>query len=88
MCASTPEIASRRVASTQFADHLVVSSTSPPAGQAPIALVGHLEGRDWLHDLEFGWKTANGQHMPGRGTAAVDRLRKTMQLLHEKRVGG
>jgi glutamate carboxypeptidase len=36
-------LASRRVASTQFADHLVVSSTSPPAGQAPIALVGHLD---------------------------------------------
>lgn len=39
-------LASRRVASTKFADHLVVSSTSSTSsapGQAPIALVGHLD---------------------------------------------
>ena len=34
---------SRRVASTKFADHLVVSSTWANAGKAPIALVGHLD---------------------------------------------
>ncbi len=35
-------LASRRVASTRFADHLVLSSTGR-AGVAPIALVGHLD---------------------------------------------
>ena len=34
---------SRRVTSTRFADHLVVSSAWRSRGQAPIALVGHLD---------------------------------------------
>ena len=34
---------SRRVASTKFADHLVVSSSWTTMGQSPIALVGHLD---------------------------------------------
>jgi len=35
---------SRRVPSSKFADHLVVSSTAPtPSGHGPIALVGHLD---------------------------------------------
>jgi glutamate carboxypeptidase len=36
-------LSSQRVPSTRFADHLVVSSGPTPAGQAPIALVGHLD---------------------------------------------
>ncbi len=36
-------LASRRVASTKFADHLVVSSAWTTTGQAPIALVGHMD---------------------------------------------
>lgn len=36
-------LASRRVKSTKFADHLVVTSTGTTPGQAPIALVGHLD---------------------------------------------
>jgi glutamate carboxypeptidase len=34
---------SRRIASTKFADHIVVSSTWSSVGAAPIALVGHLD---------------------------------------------
>ncbi len=34
---------SRRVASTKFADHLVVTSAWTTMGQSPIALVGHLD---------------------------------------------
>jgi glutamate carboxypeptidase len=33
----------RRVPSTKFADHLVVTSAGSTAGQSPIALVGHLD---------------------------------------------
>jgi glutamate carboxypeptidase len=36
-------LASKRVTSTKFADHLVVSSAWTTADQAPIALVGHLD---------------------------------------------
>ena len=34
---------SRRIASTKFADHLIVSSAWTTIGQSPIALVGHLD---------------------------------------------
>src|SRR4051812_23380968 len=34
---------SRRVKSTKFADHLVVSSAWTTLGQSPIALIGHLD---------------------------------------------
>ena len=34
---------SRRIASSKFADHLVVSTARATPGQAPIALVGHLD---------------------------------------------
>ena len=36
-------LASQRVASTKFADHLVVTSAWTTTGQSPIALVGHLD---------------------------------------------
>jgi len=36
-------LAARRVASSTFADHLVLSATPPGATQAPVALVGHLD---------------------------------------------
>ena len=36
-------LAARRVASTTFADHLVLSATPPGPTQAPVALVGHLD---------------------------------------------
>lgn len=36
-------LASRRVTSEKFADHLVVSSTSKASNASPIALVGHLD---------------------------------------------
>lgn len=36
-------LSSRRVASTKFADHLLVSSSLSPANRSPIALVGHLD---------------------------------------------
>jgi glutamate carboxypeptidase len=36
-------LASRRIASERFADHLVIASNKDAPGQAPIALVGHLD---------------------------------------------